>query len=401
MEFIHYLRRCIQVFICIFVAGALFLSLPLVAMAETQPGSGDWYRLRTNHVPFRPAEINLDVQGRLWMCAVEEYAPAVWRLDPQTGTVDYISNSRKNNNLKEGYVNFLHKPQLDAEVVYVQPDPRGNTWYALKNKGVWCEKADGQWLGFTRENTGQQLPSDDFQRIRLIEKSDGGIQVLLISYDGLALIDEAYQLLKVRPREMPYNNYMFNDALFDSQGRYWVGRNNGLEMGDSLFYTPGVSYSFPNQESLPPVETPVTRMLEDRQGNLWFISNAYTAKGIYCYRADGAWECYDLQNLVSSRNQVICLTEDKSGNIWFGLSYGGLLRCIPIGDEGVWTVYSGASLGFASDVILAISPTDDGICFITGYDPGIPGNGTARGISSDKSPEIPKRGQSLNAVPSV
>ena len=376
MDFTRYPKRYAPIFICFFIIGALFLTLPSLVMAETQSDQAAWYRLRTNHVPFRPAEINPDTQGQLWMSAVEEYDPGVWRLDPETGKVDYITNNQKNNYLGAGFINSIHKPYLSAEVVYVLPDSLGNTWYALKDKGVWCEKADGQWLSFTQANTDQQLSTNDFQRIRLLEKNDGSLQVLLISYDGLALIDASYRLAAVRPRESSYNNYMFNDALIDSQGRYWVGRNNGLEMGDHLLNTANVNTLFPDQQSLPPVETPVTGILEDRRGNLWFISNAYVSQGVYCYQADGKWAHYDLRGLFSTSNQVICLVEDKSGSIWFGLYYGGLLRYTPTESGGNWTAYTGSSLGLQSEDIISLASTNKGICFVTGYNPGVPGNGT-------------------------
>ena len=347
-------------------------------MAESQPGSGEWYRLRANHVPFRPAEINLDSQGQLWMTAVEEYDPAVWCLDTRTGKVNYISNSEKNNYLGSSYINFINKPQLQSEVVYAVKDSRGNSWYAVKDKGVWCEKPDGQWESYTRENTAGQLPSNDFQRIRQVEKSDGSTWVLLISYEGLAVIDSSYHLAEVRTMEASYNNYMFNDALVDSRGQYWIGRNNGVEKGDSLLNTANVSTLFPDNQPFPPLETPITGMMEDSRANLWFISGAYVSEGVYCYKANGEWAHYDLKSLLSARNQVICLAEDKFGSIWFGLNYGGLVRYTPnlSGTSGEWTVYSGSSLGLQSDDILSIASADQGIYFVTGYNPSVPGNGT-------------------------
>lgn len=364
-----------MILISLLIISLFVCSSTPVVIAASADSTSTWYRLRTNHLPFRPAEINLDRQGQLWMTAVEEYDPGVWCLNPDTVEVTYLSNDAKNNYLGSA-INFKQKTQLQSDVVYAVKDSRDNIWYALKGKGVLCEKADGQWLSFTKANTDQRLPSDDIQRIRLIEQSNGSVQVLLISYDGLAVIDSSYQLTAVRPREAPYNNYMFNDSLIDSKGQYWIARNNGLEKGDSLFNTSNVNVLFPDNTLVPPLETPITRMMEDSRGNLWFVSDAYGSQGIYCYKTNGSWEHYDLQNIASTRNQVACLTEDSAGNLWFGLNYAGLVRYSPSETGTSWTRYSGESLGLQSESIISITPSNKGIWFVTGYNPSINGNGT-------------------------
>ncbi|MDD2422309.1 MAG: hypothetical protein PHU78_09275, partial [Heliobacteriaceae bacterium] len=373
-------HRCLLLFFTVIVAALLCFSVSAATAAN-----GSWYRLRTNHVPYYPLDLNRDSQGLLWLTATDEYACGVWRLNPVTGKVSYITNSAKNNYVGAANLDVIVKPQLQAQVADVLRTPGGDTWYTLKDQGVLCEKANGEWLSYTRANTGQ-LPSDDVQSLRLLTKSDGSTEVLLISFDGLALIDPTYRLTTVRNREYNYNNYMYreynynnymyNDALRDTRGRFWIARNNGLETGDSLLNTSGVNSLFPGQP-VPPVETPVTGIMEDDQGNLWFISDAYVSQGIYRYGSDGNWRHYDLSALVNAGvtgNQVHCQAVDNTGNLWFGLYYGGLVRYSPA--NGTWTKYSGESLSLLSETVIAVTADQQGIWFVTGYNPAVPGNGT-------------------------
>jgi len=121
-----------------------------LSQAETPP---DWYRIRTNSIPHQPNNVIVDAQGGVWVTAEDgtESEPGVWYHAPAAGPGDfqYITNKLRNNYQTTANSTLVEKPELDASVLYATQDSQENTWYALKNRTVLCEKADGNWLTFT------------------------------------------------------------------------------------------------------------------------------------------------------------------------------------------------------------------------------------------------------------
>ena len=369
------------------IALTLPISVPDV-LAQTAATEG-WYRLRTNSVPYEPQNVALDaLTGGLWVSAVDgtEYTPGVWYRPPGAPagpSFQYFTNDRRNNLLGTAYNPPIEKPQLNATVLYAVRDKGGNTWYALKNRKVLCEKADHSWLTIDMPDSSIYQPGvdttgvDSVHRIRLIDKLDGTQEKLLIAMRGIIRINAGFSVVETRQVYEPYNNYFIRDALIDSQGRYWVTSEMGVEKGTSLVNTIYIKDLFPTDPSAA-TGTMITRIVEDSIGNIWFGSDSYSGDGIYCYTASGQWIKYadGLVNTIGKRVHDIAAGSD--GSVWFGAVYsgdGGILCYVPAGG-GQWTRYTKADLGLDSGEITSLAVDGTGLWFATAYDPSVPGNGT-------------------------
>lgn len=371
----------------VFILMLAVLTLPgHQASAATVPPEG-WYRLRTNSVPYQPKNVTLDSSGGLWLSAVDgsEYDPGVWYRPAasQAGNFQYLTNSRKNNLLGAAYNPPIEKPQLSAPVLHVIQDKGGNTWYALNNRQVLCEKADGNWLTFSMPDSSSLQPGvntngvDSAFRIRLIDNGDGSQDKLLIAMRGVLRVNAALAVVETRRVYQTYNNYFIRDALIDSQGRYWVTSEMGVEKGTSLVNTTYVKDLFPSDPAAA-TGTMITRMVEDAGGGIWFGSESYSGDGLYRYSASGQWQKY-ADGLVSAiGNKVHDIAAASDGSVWFGSIYsgdGGILRYVPA-NGGQWSRYTMSDLGVESGEIASLAADGAGLWFVTAYTPSVPGNGT-------------------------
>lgn len=355
------------------------------ALAQTPMPEG-WYRLRTNSVPYQPQNVTLDTAGGVWISAQDgvEYAPGVWYRPGTTppGPFQYLTNDRRNNLLSSSFNPPIEKPQLDASVLYVIRDKEGNTWYALKNRKVLCEKADHSWLTFDMPDSSIYQPGvnttnvDSAHRIRLIDKPNGTQEKLLIANRGIIRVDAGFSVVETRQVYEIFNNYFISDALIDSRGRYWVTSEKGVEKGTSLVETAYVSALYPSDPNAA-AGTMITRIVEDSLGNVWFGSDSYSGDGIYRFTADEQWNKFADGLVNTIGNRVHDIAAGKDGSVWFGAVYtdGGLLRYDPA-NGGQWTRYTQADLGLESGEIPSLAFDGQGLWFVTAYNPSIPGNGT-------------------------
>ena len=362
----------------------LAVCVPDLPAAETE----GWYRLRTNSVPYSPQNVALDSDGGLWVSATdgEEYAPGVWYRPagaPAGPSFQYITNNSRNNLLAAAFNPPVVKPQLNASILYAVRDKGGNTWYALKNRKVLCEKADHSWITIDMPDSSDIQPGvdttnvDSAHRIRLIDKPDGSQEKLLIASRGIVRINAGFSVVETRAVYSPYNNDFIIDALIDSQGRYWVTSERGVEKGTSLFSTTYLADLFPSDPNAA-TGTMITRIVEDSAGNIWFGSGSYSGDGIYRYSAGGSWTKYTDGVVNEIGGKVIDIAAGSDGTVWFGALYsgsGGLLKYVPAGG-GQWTRYTQADLGLQSGQVPGMAFDGTGLWFTTGYTPGISGNGT-------------------------
>jgi hypothetical protein len=147
------------------------------------------------------------------------------------------------------------KPELNATGLHAVRDKGGNTWYALKNRKVLCEKTDGTWLTYDMPDSSDIDPYTDTTnvdsafRIRLLDKLDGTQEKLLIACRGVVHVGADFSVVATRRASQSYNNYFIRDALIDSQGTYWVTSEMGLEKGTSLVVTTYVKDLYPTDQS--------------------------------------------------------------------------------------------------------------------------------------------------------
>lgn len=370
------------------------------ADAQTAKHEG-WFRLRTNSVPYQPKNVAVDTAGGVWVTSPygHEYTPGVWYRPPGADPFRYLTNSRINNLVGAAFNAPVVKPQLEATVRYAVRDKGGNTWYALENRKVLCEKADGTWLTFampdsTTQYTGDTTNVDSAHLIRLIDKADGTQERLLIARRGIVRINAALEVVETRAVYEIYNNYFIEDALIDSRGRTWVASGMGLEKGTTLTQTTYVKDLYPTDPAAPATTTAVSRILEDPAGNIWFGSNfGHGVAGIFCFTAAGVWVKHSSGAVADIGMRVHDIAATHDGSVWFGAVYsgaGGLLRYAPSGG-GQWTRYTTAQLGLQSGEILGLASDGAGIWFTTGYNPSIPGHGTGvhrLTINAQGQPEV-------------
>ena len=291
------LRACLVLtiltaFIC--VAGTLY--------AQNLKPEG-WRRMRTNSVPYQPHNVTVDNAGGVWVTAIDtsENDPGVWYRPPEASSgpaFQYFTNDARNNLLLSSYNPAVVMPQLNASVLYAARDKAGNTWYALKNRTVIVEKPDHTWVAFDMPDSSpydyqvsDTTNVDSAHRIRFIDKPDGSQETLLIAYRGIHHINSGLSIVETRQVYTLYNNDYIQDALIDSHGRYWITSERGLEKGTSLVNTIFTSVEFEADPNAP--AKPVTRIMEDSEGNIWFAGDLYVSDGIYCYTAVGQWIKYD------------------------------------------------------------------------------------------------------------
>ncbi len=369
----------------------LLLVLSVVRLDAHAAQTPEWYRLRTNSVPYEPDKVAVDNSGGVWVSAQDgtEYAPGVWYRPPGASApaFQYITNDRRNNLLEAAYNAPIEKPQLSASVLYAVKDKGGNTWYALKNRTVLCQKADNSWLTFNMpDSSSLQLGVDTTSvdsafRIRLIDKPDGSQEKLLIAARGVVRVNAAFTVVETRQVYYTANNYFIRDALVDSHGSYWVTSEMGLEKGTSLVNTTYVKDLFPivTYPSAPAEGAMITRIVEDSLGNIWFGSDfGYGVDGIYCYTVGGQWNKYTSGAVSDIGLRVHDIAAGSDGSVWFGGVYsgaGGILRYVPT-SGGQWTRFTQADLGLESGEVPSLDFDDSGLWFVTAYNPTIPGNGT-------------------------
>lgn len=184
-------------------------------------------------------------------------------------------------------------------------DKAGNLWFGTTGDGVY--HFDGKsFINFT---TKDGLKDNGVYSI--LEDKDGniwfGTKAGVSRYDGIAITNI--------PITMTINTGC--SMLQDKSGIIWFGTANGVYCYNGKSFTHFLENdSVVNKNGLH--LKLVERMLEDKNGNIWFCSGAgggegvcrYDGKTITSYKPNGdVWLPYML--------------EDKTGNIWFsGRSHG-------------------------------------------------------------------------------
>ena len=356
---------------------------PALAQEETPP---DWRRIRTNSVPYMPDDLTVDSTGAVWVTAAtdSEYDPGVWRLPPGETRFQYLTNSRANNWLKDGYNNVVETPNLTEDVNYAAQDDAGNVWYAFNNRTVLVEKAAGGWQTIAMEDTGGEnyIGVDSAHKIRFIDNQDGSQDALLISGTNTKRIAPNFNETESRSEYISGNSSYVKDLFIDSHGRYWAANGYGVQFGSTIYtnkWYPAYSEEYKDDPEAPPYNpTVITSTIEgiydiaeDSLGNMWFAAGA----GVYCLTSpDGGndWVKYDLRAMASltfnagtddenkCSNIVNCMEAGANGTMWFGPRYSGIVKYTP---GSGWTRTTCESLGIPSEEILSMKEHDSKLWF--------------------------------------
>jgi ligand-binding sensor domain-containing protein len=347
------------------------LSLATATALSAANAPAGWFKIRTSGVPQRPDVITADAGGDLWIGSSSGNEKGIWRW-PAGGELLHLTGSASENDFGRSS-NLLEKPELAGQAIAsATRDALGQVWYALEEGGVRVEKTDGSWVAFdTSQPAPRQLLHDRIQRIRFT--ADG--QTLIVGFKSAHVVNAAFQIIQSRSAD--WNNDFVNDMLKDSQGRFWVVTNRGAYRGASIENWTHVSSVDSEDPNVPPYEVPVTRIEEDQAGNIWLTSGSYSVSAIYRYTAAGAWEKFTTLTTPELGTPAVAdITVNRdNGDVWFGMFQGhGLVRYSSVSG---WSKYRMvADLGIQSALVNSLVWRPGQICFVSDYNPGVPGNGT-------------------------
>jgi ligand-binding sensor domain-containing protein len=319
-------------------------------------------------------------------------------------------------------------PQFPDENCFVQcglQDKAGNMWFGSAGDGIYYY--DGKsFANFTRTD---DLNLNDI--LCCMEDKSGiiwfGTRRGLIRYkpsgkkpeknDFTSFLIAANIIDKATQKKLPYTfkpgeNFVWS-IMQNNNGEIWFGTNKGI-----CTYNPTINKSdetpsftnfsdndnLVNGNHLHLIE--VTSMLQDRNGNIWFVSGWNKGEGIYRYDGKSLTNykpdsINSFRKIIERRNgdllflsafigvysydgktftniskkmgikndTLVAMTEDKAGNLWFGQSSSNMING---GGGGVWR-YDGKSMthfttkdGLSHNCVFCIvEDKDDNIWFGT------------------------------------
>ena len=304
--------------------------------------------------------------------------------------------------------NFL--PELAEEYKFVQcglQDTKGNMWFGTAGNGIYVYDGDS-FVNFTHKSFINFSLKEDLNHNDILccmEDIDGniwfGTRRGLIRYsptkdkpkakDFTLILIPANTINNSSRTRLAYtlqsgDNFVWS-IMQDKSGKIWFGTGRGIYIHDPSIDTDRVGPLFKrfsdnesliNNQHLQLVN--ITSMLEDRDGNIWFVSPYWTAnKGEGIIRYDGKSlinftpdSTYSFRSIIKRKNgdllflspfngvysydgktfsnltenigikndTLISIIEDKNGNLWFGHISDNIKNG---GDGGLWR-YDGKSL---------------------------------------------------------
>jgi len=187
-----------------------------------------------------------------------------------------------------------------------------------------------------------------------------------------------------------------NRIAEDTDGRLWVGAENGLLREDNGqfhaldpppdFGRLSVTELVPTAEGavwalagqhllkfedhqrvqdaglLPSADSSIYPLMEDRAGHFWF---GQWAGGLLRLDQDGRMTTLNVRDGMPG-NRILCLYEDREGNLWAGLDHGGLVRL----REKRFQVF-GTSEGLSAPVVLSVCEDTEGTVWAGTYGGGL------------------------------
>lgn len=202
-----------------------------------------------------------------------------------------------------------NKNRNTHDVFSIMQDKRGKLWFATID-GVYIYDGKTFTPFVINEGAGGFLSSNHNVE-RILEDKSGNIwfggrmNEGVFRYDGKSITN-----LKVDGNEWVW------PALQDKQGTIWFSNWKGAYRYD------GQSFIKLDDLSTGPM-SPITRVIEDKKGNLWFSGGA-TQGGLWRY--DGNFfTCFTTKDGLPD-NDVWSILEDRTGHLWIGTRNTGLCR---------------------------------------------------------------------------
>lgn len=245
--------------------------------------------------------VGSDQKGDIWIGTdngILKIADGKWEHFNPNNTI--ISPSSYNKNEMEAV--------RDLEV-----DKKDNKWFII---GYDVYRYDKQvWTKFDSINS----PINWARKIFIDRSGD----VLFTSWNGVSKFDgRKWSVLTKNNSKLPSDKTL--GVFVDSKERTWIGTFEGNVMIEK-----GVTTAL-NDKSSPLSKAYISKMHEDKKGNLWFslYNEEGTAAGIYLLSPNGAWQrmfAEDPKMFVDNSINDFFLDE-QTGNLWLSQNNVGILK---------------------------------------------------------------------------
>ncbi|MCP4215846.1 MAG: hypothetical protein GY765_14430 [bacterium] len=360
---------------------------------ETLPGSPEGL------AAGKVADLFADSAGFLW---VGTWNHGLVRRDTETGTCSLFEHSSvKKNSILHNRVSALYEgtngtmwvgtqaglnklnfkkkkircyPSVDNRIIYsVYQDKEGIIWVGSNYAGV--SRIDRNLPQKSRYKHFKHTPGDIngfpfSETTDILGDSDGNLWLCTMSKGLLRMKPEDQKIGRVTRYAPESGNpnsisgQYVSKILEDRDGDLWFGTNAGVSLLTKENKEKGIFRTFQNLPAPSDIPTnTVTTFLQDRKGKIWIAS---AAGGLTCFdKRDESTEYFqaDPQNpRTLSGNATSCLCEDNEENLWIGTVGSGLNRLDP--SRKTFTLFTTAD-GLPSNVLWEILEDNKGNLWIS------------------------------------
>jgi len=195
----------------------------------------------------------------------------------------------------------------------MEVDGKDNKWFVI---GYDVYRYDNRnWTKFDSVNS----PINWARKI-FVDRNDN---ILFTSWDGVIRFDgRKWSVMNKRNSKLPSDKTL--GAFVDSKDRTWIGTFEGnvmIEKGKTIFL---------NDKTSPLSKAYISKMQEDKSGNLWFslYNEKGTSAGIYCYTTDGKWHrLWQEDEKMFAANSINDFFLDEEKNVlWLSQNNVGIIK---------------------------------------------------------------------------
>lgn len=246
------------------------------------------------------------LNSNLVWCLLEDNEGKIW-VGTETGVLLYDGKTFSSIQIPLPYNLPPNKNRNTHDVFSIMQDKNGKLWFATID-GVFIYDRKS-FLHFIVDEGGGGFMSSNNNVEYILEDNTGNIWFGGRSNEGVFRYDgKSVTNVKINGQQPPNNWYW--PVLQDRIGNIWFSNWDGVCRYDGKTFTKHAG-----------LNGPVTKIIEDKKGNLWFGGGS---RGICRY--DGkTFTCFSTtEGLIN--NDVWSILEDRAGNLWVGTRNTGLFR---------------------------------------------------------------------------
>ena len=153
--------------------------------------------------------------------------------------------------------------------------------------------------------------------------ADHSGNMLFVSSSGIGKFDgQKWSVMNKQNSGLPSD--ISSGVFVDKKNRIWIGTYGG-----NIIIEKGVSRAL-NEASSPLSKAYISKMYEDKEGNLWFslYNDKGSSAGIYTLSTNGNWNrILDKDPKMFSRNNISdFLLDEQTGTLWISQNNVGILK---------------------------------------------------------------------------